>query len=103
MQVEWEGEQAIHLTQAYGEAWLRMEAGGRRLPLPSETGMLKPAFFYPLWISFETPDAVQANEWLSDQNVTVLQPLTHHQDWGGTDIIIADPDDNAIEIVEYRK
>lgn len=93
----------LHMTQTYGAAWLRIEAGGRRSSLPAEAGNDTPAFFYPIWISFETQDAESANTWLANQDVSVLQPLTRHQDWGGTDIIIADPDGNAIQIVEYGK
>jgi catechol 2,3-dioxygenase-like lactoylglutathione lyase family enzyme len=93
----------LHLTQENGAAWLRIEAGGRPSVLPTEAGNDTPAFFYPIWISFETQDAESANTWLASQGVSVLQPLTHHQDWGGTDIIVADPDGNAIQIVKYGK
>ena len=93
----------LHLTQSNGAAWLRIEGGGRLSSLPSEAGNDTPAFFYPIWISFETQDAESANAWLARQGASVLQPLTYHPDWGGTDIIIADPDGNAVQIVEYEK
>jgi predicted enzyme related to lactoylglutathione lyase len=95
--------QAIHLTQTNGEAWLRMEPGGMPLSLPPEAGSRRPAFFYQIWISFETPDVTCAKDWLEGHDVKILQPLTHHEDWGGTDIIIADVDGNAIEIVQYQR
>lgn len=96
-------DQAIHMTQTNGEAWLRMETGGTPLSLPSEAGNRQPAFFYPIWISFETQDIIRANDWLSHHRVKILQPITHHQDWGGTDIILADADGNAIQIVQYQR
>jgi len=91
----------LHLTQTNGAAWLRIEAGGRPFPLPSEAGTGAPAFLYPIWISFETQDVESANTWLASQDVSILQPLTHHPDWGGTDIIITDPEGNAIQVVAY--
>jgi catechol 2,3-dioxygenase-like lactoylglutathione lyase family enzyme len=93
----------LHLTQTNGSTWLRIEAGGRPSSLPTEAGNDDPAFFYPIWISFEIQDVESAKNWLASQDVPVLQPLTHHQDWGGTDIIIADPDGNAIQVVAYGK
>jgi hypothetical protein len=39
--------------------------------------------------------------WLQGQNVTVLQPLTYHEQWEGTDIILADADGNAVQVGQY--
>jgi predicted enzyme related to lactoylglutathione lyase len=96
-----ETDQAVHLNQSNGEAWLRIEAGG--VATSPRHGEDKPAFFYPIWISYETNDAKQANVWLQGQNVTFLRPLTYHADWEGTDIIIADMDGNAIQVVQYGR
>jgi|GEM_PF-2955685 len=101
MTIEAETDQAIHLNQPQGEAWLRIEAGG--VATPPRRGEDKPAFFYPIWISYETNDAQQANVWLQQHHVTILHPLTYHADWLGTDIIIADADGNAIQVVQYGK
>jgi catechol 2,3-dioxygenase-like lactoylglutathione lyase family enzyme len=96
-----ESNEEILLNQKGGEAWLRMEAGGTSAP--RQFGEEKPAFFHPTWISFETEDVRQANLWLQSQNVTILHPLTYHEHWQGTDIIIADADDNAVQIVQYGR
>jgi len=103
MAIERETEQAIHLSQASGEAWLHIESGGVEMPIPAPPGDPKPAFYYPIWISYETEDVRNADAWLQRQGVRILHPLTYHEDWNGTDIIIADADGNAIQIVQYGK
>jgi predicted enzyme related to lactoylglutathione lyase len=103
MVVEHQTDQVIHLTQPNGEAWLRIQAGGTSTSLQAVVNNLKPAFFYPIWISYETKDIKQANTWLQQQNVTIIRPITYHKDWEGTDIIIADVDGNAIQVVQYGK
>lgn len=96
-----ETDQTLRLNQSNGEAWLRIEPGG--MATPPRPGEDKPAFFYPIWISYESNDVKQANIWLQQQNVTLLHPLTYHPAWEGTDIIIADADGNAIQVVQYGK
>jgi hypothetical protein len=87
--------------QSEEETWLRIVGGGSPVPQPFTLGEEKPAFYYPMWISFETKDVKRANSWLKEQNVTILHPLTYHKDWLGTDIIIADMDGNPIQVVQY--
>lgn len=99
MTIENETDQAIQLHQSEGEAWLRIEAGG--VETPPRRGEHKPAFFYPIWISYKTNAVKEANAWLQQHTVTILHPLTYHADWLGTDIIIADADGNAIQVVQY--
>jgi catechol 2,3-dioxygenase-like lactoylglutathione lyase family enzyme len=70
MTVGRESNQDIQLNQKSGEAWLRMEAGDK--PAPLRLGEEKPAFFHPIWISFETGNVRQADLWLQSQNVTIL-------------------------------
>ena len=96
-----ESSEDVQPTQSSGEAWLRIEAGGK--PASIRLGHEKPPLFYPIWISFETEDVRQADRWLQSQNVTVLHPLTYHDHWQGTDIIIADADGNAVQVVQYGK
>jgi predicted enzyme related to lactoylglutathione lyase len=103
MTVAHENANETLLIQPEGEAWLRIEAGGVPTPMPAPAGEAKPAFFYPIWISFETGNVKQANVWLQEQKATILHPLTYHEDWDGTDIILADMDGNAIQVVEYGK
>ncbi len=101
MTIERETDQTIHLVQQNAEAWLRIQAGGTSAQ--TKLGEEKPAFFHPIWISYETDNVKHANVWLQEQNVNILHPLTYHQDWNGTDIIIADADGNAIQVVQYGK
>ena len=103
MTLEHKTDQVMHLTQPNGEAWLRIQAGGSSNSPQAAINSPKPAFFFPIWISYETKDIKQANAWLQQQNVTILHPLTYHKDWHGTDIIIADVDGNAIQVVQYEK
>jgi len=100
---ESETNQAIHLKQSNGETWLRIVDGGTATPPPFALGEEKPAFFFPIWISFETKDVKSANIWLQGQNVNILHPLTYHEDWFGTDIILADVDGNPIQVVQYGR
>jgi catechol 2,3-dioxygenase-like lactoylglutathione lyase family enzyme len=101
MSVSRASNEDIYLTQANGTAWLRMETGGK--PAPIWLGYEKPARFHPIWISFETDDVRQADIWLQSQNVTILHPLTYHEHWNGTDILIADADGNAVQVVQYGR
>jgi catechol 2,3-dioxygenase-like lactoylglutathione lyase family enzyme len=101
MTVTRESDQGIQLSQPGAEAWLNIEAGGNSTPI--RLGEEKPAFFHPIWISFETLDVRQSNLWLQGQNVTLLHPLTYHKSWNGTDIIIADADGNAVQVVQYGR
>ena len=101
MTVERESNQDVQLSQPGGEAWLRIEAGGKSASI--RLGHEKPAFFHPVWISFETEDVRQADLWLQSHHVTLLHPPTYHAHWQGTDIIIADADGNAVQVVQYGK
>lgn len=103
MTIEHETDRAVHLGPKNEETWLRIEAGGITTPLSAGMGNPKPAFFRPIWISYETKDVRRVNDWLHQQNVTIIHPLTHHEDWNGTDIILADVDGNAIQVVQYGK
>jgi catechol 2,3-dioxygenase-like lactoylglutathione lyase family enzyme len=103
MKVEYEIPEVVHLGQSHGVAWLRIQAGAVPMPLPAPAGEPKPALYYPIWISFETEDVKSAKDWLQEQNATILHPLTYHQDWDGTDIILADADGNAVQVVQYGR
>jgi predicted enzyme related to lactoylglutathione lyase len=48
-----------------------------------------------------TPDIEAAAAHMQQNNVTVLREVRSHDDWGGTDLHIADPDGNALQIVQY--
>ena len=103
MKIENKTDSVIQLTQSSGEAWLRIQPGGTATSLTIGVGSPKPAFFFPIWISYETEDIKQTDAWLQQQKVTIIRPLTHHEDWNGTDVIITDVDGNAIQVVQYGK
>ena len=103
MILEREVEGALVLGQPEELARLLIHPGGVSRQPPAPAGEEKPAYFYPLWISFETQDVKDANVWLKQQNAVILHPLTYHEDWNGTDIIVADADGNAVQVVQYGK
>lgn len=101
MTVDRETVRGIQLVQSDAEAWLRIVPGGRSATAPTEKNPHRPAFFHPIWISFETQAVNEANNWLLGQNVQILRPLTYHEDWKGTDILLADVDGNVVQVVQY--
>ena len=101
MKIENKTDSVIQLTQSSGEAWLRIQPGGTATSLTIGVGDPKPAFFFPIWISYETKDIKRADAWLQQQKVNIIRPLTLHEDWNGTDVIITDVDGNAIQVVQY--
>lgn len=57
---------------------------------------------FPVFISMMTPDIHTAAAYLREQGVTVLRDIRSHDDWQGTDLHIADPDGNGIQVVQYH-
>jgi len=103
MTFEREVEGSLFLSQPDELARLLIHPGGVFTHPPAPAGEEKPAYFYPIWISFETQNVKHANVWLKQQNAVILHPLTYHEDWNGTDIILADGDGNAVQVVQYGK
>jgi len=101
MTIDHETDQTILLKQQNAEARVLIQSGGTSI----ETRLVgeKPAFYYPIWISYETDNIKGMNAWLQEQHVKILHSITYHNDWFGTDIIIADTDGNAIQVVQYGK
>jgi catechol 2,3-dioxygenase-like lactoylglutathione lyase family enzyme len=56
----------------------------------------------PVFLSLMTKDIHSAYAYLQSQHVTVQRDILFHEDWGGTDFHIADPDGNGIQIVLYE-
>lgn len=56
-----------------------------------------PALCQPVFLGFMTPNVKAAAESLRKSHVRVLQDVEHH-DWGGTDLIVADADGNAVQV-----
>jgi predicted enzyme related to lactoylglutathione lyase len=101
MNLEADTGDGFFLTQAKGKVWLRIIAGGKEAPIILDQPGI--AFFHPIWLSFETQAVENVNECLQDQDVTIVQPLTYHPDWLGTDILLGDADGNVIQIVQYGR
>jgi catechol 2,3-dioxygenase-like lactoylglutathione lyase family enzyme len=57
---------------------------------------------FPVFLSMMTSDLRSAYDHFQSNHVTVQRELISHQSWGGTDIHIADPDGNAIQVVQYE-
>lgn len=56
---------------------------------------------FPVFISLMAVDIQAAHFYLQERNVIILRDIIADQDWGGTDLHIADPDGNGIQIVQY--
>lgn len=57
---------------------------------------------FPVFISLMTSDIQTVYEHLKSRNVKILRDVISNEDWGGTDLHIADPDGNGIQVVQYR-
>jgi len=57
---------------------------------------------FPVFLSLMTRDIQSAYAYLRSQDVTVQRDILFHEDWGGTDFHIADPDGNGIQVVLYE-
>lgn len=58
-----------------------------------------PALAQPHFLGFMTANVREAAEWVRSKGVRVVREVEHH-DWGGTDLLIADPDGNVVQVYE---
>jgi predicted enzyme related to lactoylglutathione lyase len=56
---------------------------------------------FPVFISLMTTDIQSAYAYLKSKGVTILRDIISDQSWGGSDLHIADPDGNGIQVVQY--
>lgn len=56
---------------------------------------------FPVFLSVMTADIRSAYSHLQSNDVTVMRGLIANDSWGGTDVHIADPDGNPIQVVQY--
>lgn len=91
----------IVLGQGPGNPWLTLEPGGERQTDVPPWPQRSPVCGQPVYLSFMTSDIKDARAHLRDANVTVLQDSVHHADWGGIDVVVADADGIAVQIVQY--
>lgn len=90
-------------TQVDGHPWIILEPGGR-----ASTFELRDTIWennavraFPVFISLMTTDIQTVYRYLKSRGVIILRDILSHEDWGGTDFHIADPDGNGIQIVQY--
>ncbi|MBK9125759.1 MAG: VOC family protein [Chloroflexi bacterium] len=60
-----------------------------------------PVRAFPVFLSLMTSDVHGEAARLQPLDVTVYRGVVSHTDWNGTDLHIADPDGNALQIVQY--
>ncbi len=92
------------LTQPDGFPFVILEPGGSESKFdvhntPWEDNAVRA---FPVFMSLMTSDVRSAHAYLLSKQVTVQRGVIAHQDWGGSDFHIADPDGNAIQIVQYQ-
>jgi len=56
---------------------------------------------FPVFPSLMTTDIQSVYAYLKSKGVTILRDIISNQDWGGTDLHIADSDGNGIQVVQY--
>lgn len=100
MGLERESPAEVILGQGSGKPWLVLESGGER-PINDPRWASRPVIGHPIFISYMAGDIRAVVARLQAARATVLRDLRHHADWGGTDMIIADADGNALQIVQY--
>lgn len=90
-------------TQKDGHPWVILERGGE----PSSFDLRNTWWednavrAFPVFISLMTKDIQPVYAYLKTQEVVILRDIISNQDWGGTDLHIADPDGNGIQVVQY--
>lgn len=97
------GADHVVLTQPDGFPSVILERGGHGSKFdphntPWENNAVRA---FPVFPSLMTTDIRSAYTYLQSRHVTVLRDLISNQDWGGSDVHIADPDGNGIQVVQY--
>lgn len=101
-QVDADVDYAI-LTQPDGHPLVILEPGGSESIIDlRDTPWVKDAVrASPIFMSLMTTDIQFAYAYLQSKGVTLLREIISHEDWGGTDFHIADPDGNELQVVQY--
>lgn len=101
LRIEEKDDEPVVLRQEEGEPFVVLVPGGETTAADSP---LRIADLYsgPLMLSVETSDVEKAAAWAKSHGAAVLQDVVHHETWDGSDMKIADPDGNTVQIVEYR-
>jgi len=90
-------------TQKDGHPWIILERGGEpsTIDLHNTWWENNAVRTFPVFISLMTRDVQSVYAYLKTRNVDILRDIISNQDWGGTDLHIADPDGNGIQVVQY--
>lgn len=90
-------------SQKDGHPFVILEAGGNAstFDLHGTPWQDNAVRAFPVFISLMTTDIQTAHDHLQSQHVTILRDTITSEDWGGTDLHIADPDGNGIQVVQY--
>lgn len=97
------GDDYAIFTQTDGYPYVILERGGSspRFDPRGTPWENNPVRAFPVFISLMTNDIRSTYAHLQSQNVKIMRDILHHEDWGGTDLHIADPDGNGIQVVQY--
>lgn len=101
MNLESETLAQVIVGQGVGQPWLTVESGGEK-QMNDPAGGPDAIRGQPVFISFMASDIQAVAARLTEAQATLLKDIEHHDAWGGTDIIIADVDGNALQVVQYR-
>jgi len=90
-------------TQKHGHPMIILERGGTPsiFELHNTPWERNAVRAFPVFISLMTTDIQAVYAYLKSKGVTVLREIISNADWGGTDVHIADPDGNGIQVVQY--
>ena len=77
-----------------------LEAGGQPMTITDWAGDVVRAC--PVFLSMMTGTIDTVYQHFKQSNVSILRAIKRHDDWGGTDFHVADPDGNRIQIVQYH-
>lgn len=88
----------VHLAQSAEGPHLILLPGGTRRRLPS-TPVADAALAQPHFLGFMTADVREAARSLRHAGVRMVRDVTHHA-WGGTDLHVADPDGNVVQVYQ---
>ncbi len=100
MNLESETPAQVIVGQGVGQPWLTLEPGGEK-QTNDPAGGPDAIRGQPVFISFMASDIQVVAARLRDAQATLLKDIEHHDEWGGTDMIIADVDGNALQVVQY--
>ncbi len=99
--IEDSGQDYVIYTQSHeNHPFVILEPGGERIQIDAYQGE-HPERSAPFFLSFMTDDIKSIAQQFDRYGVQVIRPMSDHDDWGGTDMVITDRAGKAIQIVQY--